>query len=557
MRTPASRLIAHVLDSALEDRANEMALVCPSGWLSYQELDTLASKAANALAELGTKPGDRVAACLPNDLDIVVAFHAVMRLGAIWVGVNQALAPPEKAYLLSDCGATVLLTDPITRERLQSHGLLPDGLRVVLVPGEPPFATAIEAASSQRPAIRIDPDAPAALAYTSGTTGHPKAAVHSQPNLLLPGAVLTQLRGWGPELRKGDFFALTIVNMMVLTTLLTAQAGGCSIITGATSARELARWIRQERITVWNGPPALLYSMAHDPEIVPEDLSSLTEVLSGGGDLPERVRHAFEHKFHKRIVATYGLSEAPTVVAIEDPRLPHVPGSSGKVLPHLEVTIRDDDGMVLGTGAEGEICVGPARPTAGLTEQRQATNKAPGHSNAAPWPYATMLGYWNQPEASKAALAGGVLHTGDIGRLDEDGNLFVTDRKSLVIIRGGANVYPAEVERVLAELEEIQAAAVFGVPDERLGERVMAVVQPRAASKISPQSIISYLSERLARYKVPEEIFVVEELPRNAMGKIERKNLSELVMKTPPEAQASSDHPTIAHVEHPIGGRGH
>jgi acyl-CoA synthetase (AMP-forming)/AMP-acid ligase II len=511
-----------------------MALGCPSGQLSYQELDTLASKAANTLAELGTKPGDRVAACLPNDLDIVVAFHAVMRLGAIWVGVNQALALPEKAYLLSDSGASLLLTDSITRERLQSQGLLPDGLRVMLVPDEPPFADEMQAASSQRPAIRIDPDAPAALAYTSGTTGLPKAAVHSQANLLLPGAVLTRLRGWGPELRKGDFFALTIVNMMVLTTLLTAQAGGCSIITGATSARELARWIRHEQITVWNGPPALLYSMAHDEAIMPEDLSSLSEVLSGGGDLPERVREAFHAKFQKPVVATYGLSEAPTIVAIEDPRLAHIPGSSGKVLPHLEVTISNDDGKVLGTGAEGEICVSAAQPQQGEVEHGPGTNEVPERSEAAPWPYTTMLGYWNQPEASKAALAGGVLHTGDIGRLDEDGNLFVTDRKSLVIIRGGANVYPAEVERVLAELEEIQAAAVFGVPDERLGERVMAAVQPRAATKVNPQFIISYLSERLARYKVPEEIFVVEELPRNVMGKIERKKLSELVMKARP-----------------------
>jgi acyl-CoA synthetase (AMP-forming)/AMP-acid ligase II len=237
--------------------------------------------------------------------------------------------------------------------------------------------------------------------------------------------------------------------------------------------------------------------------IAPDDLASLDEVWTGGADCPEVIRSAFEAKFGLPVLATYGLSEAPTVVSIDDRDGSHVAGASGRPLPHLSVRIAGDDGETLPAGETGEVRIRPA-------DDR----------------YRLMLGYWHRPEASAAALQGGELHTGDVGFLDADGYLHLRDRKSLVIIRGGANVYPAEVERVLLEAPGVAAAAVFGVPDERLGERVMAVVE---AESLDEAAVRTHCEANLAKYKVPERFARVEQLPRNAMGKIVRTELPALL----------------------------
>jgi long-chain acyl-CoA synthetase len=483
--------VAGVLDRALAEGPDREALVTRRSRLTYAQLDEQANRAAHALRGFGVRTGDRVAASLPNEADVVVAFHGAMRLGAVWVGVNRALAAPEKAFLLEDCGASLLLCEDETPVA---------GLRGVQ-PGE--WQEALLAADAGPVDVEVDPFAPAGLAYTSGTTGRPKGAVHSQWNLLVPGAVLVETRRYGPDLRKGDCFPFTILNMAVLTTLLVAQAGGCSVVMDRIDAEGVAEWIRTEGITTWNGPPALLHSLATLDSIVRDDLASLEEVWTGGADCPEAIRAAFEAKFGLPVLATYGLSEAPTVVAIDDREGRHVPGASGRPLPHLAVRIAGSSGETLPAGETGEICVGPA-------DHR----------------YRLMLGYWERPDATADALAGGELHTGDLGLLDRDGFLHVRDRKSLLIIRGGANVYPAEVERVLLEAPGIVACAVVGVPDERLGERVVALVE---GATVDEDEVRSHCVANLARYKVPERFVVVEALPRNAMGKIVRAVLPDLL----------------------------
>lgn len=488
---PVPASIARVLDRALEADPDREALVTRTRRLTYADLDREANQAAHGLRELGVRPGDRVAASLPNDADVVVAFHGAMRLGAVWLGVNQALAPPEKRYLLDDSGSTLLLGDDE----------LPDlGVRVIDLDG---WRAAVEAADASPVGVDVDPFAPAGLAYTSGTTGHPKGAVHSQHNLLVPGAVLVETRGYDESLRKGDCFPFTVLNMAVLTTLLASQAGGCSIVMDRIDAEGVAEWIRTERITTWNGPPALLHSLATMDSIAASHLATLDEVWTGGADCPEAIRAAFGAKFGLPVLATYGLSEAPTVVSIDGRDGAHVPGASGRPLPHLSVRIAGDDGSTLSPGETGEVCVAPA-------DDR----------------YRLMLGYWERPEASDSALAGGELHTGDVGFLDDDGYLHLRDRKSLVIIRGGANVYPAEVERVLLEAPGVEAAAVLGIPDERLGERVVAVVE---AADLDEAAVRAHCEANLAKYKVPERFVPVDRLPRNAMGKIARTELLDLL----------------------------
>lgn len=449
--------------------AGREALVTRSGRWTYGELDRRCDQAAAALVGLGVRSGDRVGVSLPNDVGVVLAFHGLMRLGAVWVGINRNLADPEKEFMLADSATSMRLDD------------------------DDAWCDAVDAAEPiELPSV--DPDALAAIAYTSGTTGRPKGAMHSQRTLLAPGAALVDSRGYDHMLRKGDCFPLTILNLQVLTTLLVAQSGGCSVIMDRIDADGVAEWIRTERVTTWNGPPALLHSLVESNDVAAEDLASLNEVWTGGGDCPEHLRDRFAAKFGVPVTATYGLTEAPTVVAI-DPPGEHRPGASGRPLPHLSVEVVD-----------GEICVGPT----------------------AAGDYRLMLGYLNRPEATAAALAGGVLHTGDVGEIDDDGFLVVKDRKSLVIIRGGANVYPAEVERVLSAAPGVAGCAVFGVADERLGERVMAVVEPETGHTVDEDALRTHCETELARYKVPERFIVIDALPRNAMGKVQRQSLGEL-----------------------------
>jgi acyl-CoA synthetase (AMP-forming)/AMP-acid ligase II len=499
--------VGEVLSRPLRERPDATALVTRTRTLTYRRLDAEAATAANALLALGVRPGDRVAASLPNEAEVVVAFHGAMRIGAIWVGVNRALAAPEKAYLLRDSGSSFYLCDEQAASQVAGQGELP--LMILRGDGEE-WREALEASSPQPCGIAVDPTAPAGIAYTSGTTGYPKGAVHSQRNLLVPGAATVASRGYGPDLRKGDCLALTILNMMVLTTLLVAQAGGCCIIMDRIDAEGVAEWIRRERVTTFNSPPALIYSLAHHPAVAPEDLASLDDVWSGGADCPERIREAFAAKFGCEVTTTYGLSEAPTLVTIDPIGGPHHAGASGLVMPHLRVRIAEGDGTDVAQGDTGEVCV------SGATDGDWAGI------------YHPMLGYWQREEASAAALRGGELRTGDLGFLDPEGYLVIRDRTSLVVIRGGANVYPAEVERVLFEHPAVVASAVLGLPDERLGERVVAAVELEADAAVTEDQLREHCLASLARYKVPERFVFVEGFDRNSMGKIIRRDLQSL-----------------------------
>jgi long-chain acyl-CoA synthetase len=497
--------ISETFDHVLESEPDRTALVVPSGSLSYRELDAAANAAAAALVELGLRPGDRVAVSLPNDADIVVAFHGAMRLGAVWVGINRNLVPAEKEELLAAAGPQLFIAGAETAAR---HA---ERWRTIPVGGgdaDTDWRVAVAAAGAAGRPPTPDQDLPAGIAFTSGTTGSPKGIVHSQRNLLFPAVSLVASRGYDETLRKGDCLPLTILNLQVLTTLLTSRAGGCCLLTDRRDARGVAEWIARESVNVWNGVPAILYSMAHDPDLVPGLLASLRDVWTGGAPCPEELFEAFHARFGLQLHQSYGLTEAPTVVTIESLGGKHVPGSSGPVLPHLEVAILDDAGRELPVGQNGEVLVRAPRSGEWSGE------------------YRPMLGYWNSSGVED--IGSPDLLTGDIGSLDAGGNLHVHDRKKLLILRGGANVYPAEVERVIERLPAVRASAVIGLPDARLGQIVAAVVETDAGSTLSAADVIDHCRGLLARYKVPEKVVFVAALPRNAMAKVQRGPLSEL-----------------------------
>lgn len=487
LRTP--RPIAAVLGPALAARPAAPAVIGASGTWSYAELDEQAARAAGALWALGVRPGDRVAACLPNDLDIVAAFHGAQRIGAIWAGIGEALAPAEQQYLHDLLEPSAVLAGP--RWTGESGSAV-----------DPERWAELVAAAEPAPEVAHDIDAPAGIGFTSGTSGRPKAVVHSQRNLLLPGAVTVATRGWGPELRRGDSFPLTILNMLVLSTLTTAQAQGCAVVMDRRDVAGVAEWIERHTVTVWNGAPAQLHDLARRPEA---RLGSLREVWSGGSDTPDALRAAFAATHGIVPRATYGLSEAPTVVAIDPPGDAWTPGSSGIVTPQLDVAAYDDAGTRLPPGTLGELRLAAAStgPWAGL--------------------WRPTLGYW--ADGAVRPPEPGPFATGDIGTVDAAGNLAVLDRKKMVIIRGGANIYPLEVERVLATHPGAGKVAVCAVPDERLGQKVAAVVE----GAVDFAELAAHCRRELAGYKVPEVWARVPALPVNAMGKVERTGLTALV----------------------------
>lgn len=495
VRIPAS--VAAILDPVLATRPDATAIEAVSGAWTYAELDEAAARAAGALWQLGVRPGDRVAACLPNDLPIVAAFHGAQRIGAVWAGIGEAAAASEQQLLCDLVEPSVVLAGPRFQPRM-SHAVDPDRWAGLLRAADP------------APPVETDPEAPAGIAFTSGTSGVPKAVVHSQRGMLLPGAVTVATRGWGTDLRRGDSFALTILNMMILSTLTTAQAGGTAVIMNRRDADGVAEWIAAHRVTVWNGAPAQLYDLARRNA----DLSSLREVWSGGSDTSDAVRGAFAEAHGLVPRVTYGLTEAPTVVSIDPPGSAWRPGTSGRVTPQFEVAAYDDGGHRLPAGEPGELRLSPA--------------------SVGPWAsrWTPMLGYWADGRVRPGEPL--PLPTGDIGAVDEQGWLRVIDRKKLVIIRGGANVYPLEVERVITGYPGVAAAAVCGIPDERLGQRVAAVVESTGPA-VDFDALTAWCRRELASYKVPERWVQVPALPVNAMGKIRRTELAALVTAQPGE----------------------
>lgn len=512
--------IGQVLDRQLRRDPAKLALVGRSARYSYGELDEQVARTAAVFHAQGIRQYDRIAACLPNDVDIIVALLACARLGAIWVGVNRPLAAPEKVFVLQDSGASLYLTDPQGCEEIATQRDKLPALRQLICVD--PVSSASDwhellraVATEPCPVVTVDPFEPAAIAYTSGTTGRPKGAVHSHHNILLPGAIQVHAGSYGPDCPQGVMLPLTILNLMVLAPMVAFQDGSCCVCMDSVKPEDIARWVRQERVGHFASVPTVIQDLLTSPLVQPEDLATLGHPDIGGAGIPQECQRLYLERFGRRMTVAYGMTEAPTIVTRTDADSVPQEELCGRAVEQLEILILDETDQSLPQGEIGEICVRPA--------------VAGSYANV----YTTMLGYWNRPEATAAALRSGMYHTGDIGFLDETGQLFIRGRQNDLIIRGGANVYPAEVERVLAVHTAVAGVAVLGLADDRLGQRVAAVIElsetARAADKVAlVAQLQSHCLEQLARYKVPEQIRFIDKLPRNAMNKIVKPQLLHL-----------------------------
>jgi long-chain acyl-CoA synthetase len=509
----APQTVAEVLDGPLARCPDRLALVGRHVRFTYRELDAEVARAAAALQGLGIRPGDRVAASIANHPDLVVAFLATMRVGALWVGIARPLAPAEKVFLLRDSGAVLFLGDRAMAAQVRDlRGQLPE-LRHLLEaePGDPDceWAKVLRAADPHPTPVEIDPFAPAAIAYTSGTTGFPKGAVHSAHNLLLPGAVAAGTAAYPRGQVQGVLLPLTVLNLMVLVPLLVFQIDGTCVCMDRVDAVGVAEWVRTERIGHFAAVPAIYHDLLTHPDVRAEDLATLVRPEVGGAECPPSFLRLYRERFGADVSIGYGMTEAPTAVTRSLGDRPPEPGLIGVALPQVSILLLDKDDREVADGEVGEICVAPATqgPFAGV--------------------YTPMLGYWNKPEETASVLRGGVLHTGDLGMRDPaSGQFYIRGRRGDLILRGGANVYPAEVERVLHGDPRVTACAVFGVADERLGERIVAAVQlAEGAEPVTEDELRRRCASSLARYKVPERFLFVDRVPRNSMGKIVKREL--------------------------------
>lgn len=500
--SPYAQTVAAATESSAERWPNRLALVVGDARYDFRTLHELTGKAAGALSSIGVRPGVRVMACVPNCPEVVVAFLAVMRLGAIWVGISPALAGPEQRFIFFDSGSELLFStsnNPLIEEGIATtHLCIDDGS----------WSEVVGRSNIHEGTIQ-DPFAPAAIAYSSGTTGRPKGVVHSQHNMV---ATVLGIRttGRNKASRTGCVFPLAVLNMMVLGPVLSLFSGGSCHAANRTDGRGLADWVRNEKINLLHTVPTVLHDLVSDPTITKHDLSSLEEVIVGGADPPENLRVRFTERFGLSPTNAYGLTEHLNGVAWEHRGEVHRPGSSGRPFPTLQVSIRNDSGKLLKPFEEGEVCVSAAQngPYASI--------------------YTPMLGYWMRPVETGLALQDGELRTGDIGFLDGDGFLYILDRKVDTIFRGGANIYPAEVERVLMKYPGVVACAVVGRPNDRLGEVVVAALQLSPSVYVDADEVRSFCLERLARYKVPIQFLIVSELPRSSGGKVKRTEVEKM-----------------------------
>lgn len=511
------RDVASLIERAAAKCPDDEALDDGKASYTFRQLADRVAAAAALLDSAGIRTGDRIAASLGNEANLVIAFFAAMRLGAMWVGINKILPADDKRYVLNHSGTRLLLTDSSLREQVDALRADVPSLESVWYldtrDADGGWNSALDnPQAATAPSPEIDPFAPAAIVYTSGTTGVPKGVVHSQHNMIVVPAALFDHGILYPDARRGSCLPLTITNLVILGPVSSFLSYKPFIFGVSPKIEPLVAWFHEKRVQQIALVPTMIYDLLQYDRDLPPDIS----IGSGGAPLPQVIRDAFFKRYGTHINTSYGLTEAPTLAA--HPANSVAPdGASGRALPHLEITIRDADGNVLPTGEVGEVCIGPV--TTGTW------------ANV----YTPPLGYWHDPEKTAALLRRGVVHTGDHGSLDADGWLTIADRSSELILRGGSNVYPAEIERILHTHDGVADCAIVGKPDLRMGMLTVACIQPARADADTDklrEELLALCAQKLVRYKIPDEWRFMENFPRNAMGKAIKPRLREIVLET-------------------------
>jgi long-chain acyl-CoA synthetase len=495
---------ATLLTRAAERFADRPAVKLDDTVIPYAAVDQATQRVAGLLRARGVGPGDRVGLQLPNVPYFPFAYYGILRLGAVVVPMNPLLKDREVAFQLSDSGAKAVFAWHQFAEAAQG-GAGQAGAECILV--EPGGFDALLGAAEPvaEVADRGDGDG-AVIIDPSGTTGTPKGAELTHHNLIdgaEVGVDLVDMRCESVTLGALPLFHVFGMNSAMNATTL---GGACLTLLPRFDPSKALEVMDRDGVTNFLGVPTMYAALLHHPERERFDTSRMDLCISGGAAMPVEVLRGFEAAFDCKVLEGYGLSETTGMATFNPPDRERKPGSIGLPVRGVRIRMVDDRDAEVPQGEVGELVL-------------QSPH--------------LMKGYWNRPEATEDVMRGGWFHTGDMARFDEEGYIFIVDRKKDLIIRGGYNVYPREVEEVLYEHPAVREVAVIGVPHESLGEDVGAVVAFKDNASATPDEIRDFAKQRVAAYKYPRQVWVVDELPKGPTGKILKREI-----KAPEEARA-------------------
>jgi long-chain acyl-CoA synthetase len=489
--------LANLLTDTAARHGDRPALKLDDAVVDYAQLDDAAARVAGLLKTKGLQPGGRVGVMLPNVPYFAVVYYGVLRAGGVVVPMNPLLKEREVAFYLGDPGARVLFAWHGFADAARAGAEEANAELILVAPGE--FEALLAGAEPAREDVERDGSDTAVLLYTSGTTGTPKGAELTHDNMLL-----NCLYGSKElvDVTHEDVIlgALPLFHSFGQTCCLNGavRAGACLTLIPRFDPGKALEIIERDRVTIFEGVPTMYHAMLHHPDRARFDTSSLRICCSGGSAMPVEVLRGFDEAFGAAILEGYGLSETSPVASFNHPDRERKPGSIGTPIQDVEMKVVDDQDNDLPPGEVGEIVIR-------------------GHN--------VMKGYWNRPDATEEVMRGGWFHSGDMATVDEDGYFFIVDRKKDMIIRGGYNVYPREIEEVLYEHPAVSEAAVVGVQDPSMGEEVGAAVVVKPGEEQDADAIRSFVKERVAAYKYPRKIWFVDELPKGPTGKILKREI--------------------------------
>jgi long-chain acyl-CoA synthetase len=485
--------LASILTDSAQADPDHIALRLDDMEVSYGLLDEGSARIAALLADRGVEPGDRVGIMLPNVPYFGVCYYGVLRAGGVIVPMNVLLKRREVAFYLSDSGAKLLFAwDEDADAGAQEAGTE----CIVVKPGE--FEEMLADLEPRREVVDREPDDTAVILYTSGTTGTPKGAELTHNNLTENCKITRDMFGIGGDVVT--LGALPLFHSFGQTCAMNATlaAGGTLSLIPRFDPGKALEIIERDKINLFQGVPTMYSAILHHEGRDKVDTSSLELCVSGGSAMPVELMRGFEDAFGCKILEGYGLSESSPVASFNRPDRERKPGSIGIPIEGVEMKVVDDDDNEVSQGDVGEIVIR-------------------GHN--------VMKGYWNKPDETGDTLRDGWLHTGDMAKVDEDGYFFIVDRKKDLIIRGGYNVYPREIEEVLYEHPAVREAAVIGIADDKLGEEVGAAVALKDGEDASEQELRDFVKEQVAAYKYPRRVWFVDDLPKGPTGKILKREI--------------------------------
>ena len=516
--------LSAVIEQHARRKPEAQAIVCGQNRMTYGELDALANRIAGGLAAFGIRRGDHVALLCPNLPQFPAVYFGILKTGAAVVPLNVLLKPREIAYHLRDSDAKLLFCFqgtpelPMAQAAKAAIDVVPSCSQLVVIGS----STNKDAAAPDNDTVTLDrfiaghpatfdtcetgSNDTAVILYTSGTTGQPKGAELTHLNMTMNAMVSAELCAGSHD---GNGRHATVITLPLFhATAQSAQMlaylhlGGTLVLLPRFEPAALLTAIDGERVTHWVGVPTMYWTLLKHAREQHVDTSkaaaSLKLVVSGGAPMPVELMKDFEQAFGVRIIEGYGLSETAPVATFNHLDRPSKPGTVGQPLFAVDVMIVNDNDEPVDPGTAGEVVIR-------------------GHN--------VMKGYYKQPEATAEAMRNGWFHTGDIGTLDAEGYLSIVDRKKDMILRGGFNVYPREVEEVMLTHPAVSLVAVIGIPDERLGEEVKAFVVKKPGAEITEGELQAWCEEQMAAYKYPRQIEFRTELPTSATGKILKREL--------------------------------